>query len=158
MTVEQLASRFWGKAGRTPPHRVHPALFHMLDVGLVGRELVLRSDGAMFDRLAAELGLADGRAADAIGFLVALHDLGKISPGFQAKVPDLTHELRAVDYPFPPDAEQDHSFTTQVALAAMTGGPWSHVPARAIAAHHGSFHPTAGCDAAPDVDGEESCE
>ncbi|MBI3911847.1 MAG: CRISPR-associated helicase Cas3' [Armatimonadetes bacterium] len=139
MTADEPVRLFWGKAGRAEPYRVHPAVFHMLDVGLVGRELVERAPAGAARRLAGELGLPPEGASAAIGFIVALHDLGKISPGFQEKVPPLTAEAQALGYCFPRASEPDHSLTTQISLARAIGD-WTHRVARAIAAHHGSFH------------------
>lgn len=66
-------SRFWGKAR---PHisseaEFHPLLAHAIDVAAV----------------AQELGFPANVPRSTLGFLVALHDIGKLSECFQAKVP-----------------------------------------------------------------------
>ena len=69
-------TRIWGKARpfTTGSAGMHPLLAHSLDVAAVATLL----PGA------ARLGL-DGRL---LGFLVALHDIGKISRSFQAQMPE----------------------------------------------------------------------
>lgn len=71
--VEELAL-FWGKArqGSVSGPVMHPLMAHMLDVAAVAMALPLAKSCGLDLRL--------------IGFLVALHDLGKLSPAFQRKV------------------------------------------------------------------------
>lgn len=76
--LDQLLA-FWGKArpspGGAPGASVrHPLLAHMLDVGAVGVLLPTATHGGLDRRQ--------------LGFLIALHDIGKLSPGFQAKAPE----------------------------------------------------------------------
>ena len=79
---------FWGK---TRPHgdpRHKPLLHHLLDVAAVA----LQWQRANPTALAREAALLAGRPEHVVktaAFLVAMHDVGKVSRGFQAKVPDL---------------------------------------------------------------------
>lgn len=69
MVSEQIIA--W--PGKSIDGRVHPALWHMLDVGAVA------------NRLTARRSLTESREIDrASSFLVALHDLGKFSDSFRA--------------------------------------------------------------------------
>lgn len=85
---ENLLLQFWGKTPKAgdPPERYHPAIYHMLDVAFVA-EALLR-DGAPRLRRAL-LHAWDGCDADALiawlPFLIATHDLGKISAAFQGQ-------------------------------------------------------------------------
>lgn len=121
---EGVLLQFWGKSRGG----VHPALYHMIDVGMVARAMATRN------LRTATRGLLDASPAT-LGYWVALHDLGKISPGFQAKAPPL---LREVEQSLGPDAahhgtvESNHALVT---LAALGSSNWS----RALAAHHGAF-------------------
>jgi CRISPR-associated endonuclease/helicase Cas3 len=80
--------RIWGKTPKSgdPPEQFHPAIFHMLDVAFAA-EVLLR-DGAPPLRQAlvhAWAGCdADGLIAW-LPFLIATHDLGKISAAFQGQ-------------------------------------------------------------------------
>ena len=85
---------FWGK---TRPHgdpRHKPLLHHLLDVAAVA----LQWQRANPTALAREAALLAGRPEHVVktaAFLVAMHDVGKVSRGFQAKVPDLWPQRRA---------------------------------------------------------------
>lgn len=81
---------FWGKA-RPPAERPlpsrHPLIFHSLDVAAVGEVLIRRWPG-LGRRLASALGLDNDLLAALLVRLLALHDLGKFAPNFQAKSPE----------------------------------------------------------------------
>ncbi|GJD65404.1 CRISPR-associated helicase/endonuclease Cas3 [Methylobacterium frigidaeris] len=85
---EHAARIFWGKARPDPgsAHAVHPAWAHGLDVAAAGRAL-LRARPRAARALAAGLGLAVPAFEALWLHLLALHDIGKFSPLFQAKVP-----------------------------------------------------------------------
>ncbi|MGH2342110.1 CRISPR-associated helicase Cas3' [Segnochrobactraceae bacterium EtOH-i3] len=90
---------FWGKArpGEEDGPGFHPLLWHSLDVAAVCAALL-----ALDDRPARRLARVTGGSVDAARLLLvrlaALHDLGKVALGFQAKVPAL---LPAVFGPLP---------------------------------------------------------
>jgi CRISPR-associated endonuclease/helicase Cas3 len=85
---EDLLLQFWGKTPKPgdPPDRYHPAIFHMLDVAFVA-EALLRDGAPRLHR--ALLHAWDGCDPDALvawlPFLIATHDLGKISAAFQGQ-------------------------------------------------------------------------
>lgn len=85
---DHAARTFWGKArpDASATHLFHPAWAHGLDVAAAGRAL-LRARPRAARALAAGLGL-DVPAFEALWLhLLALHDIGKFSHLFQAKVP-----------------------------------------------------------------------
>lgn len=117
---------FWAKT--TPDNKPGVSVWHhCLNVGCLGEALGQRLPPALLDLL------PPGLAA-----WVALHDIGKISPGFQQKCPAwlAQHQL-------PPQvAETDHAKVSQWFLQQ-----WLGVPARrckrwlmALGAHHGRSH------------------
>ncbi|MBU1661324.1 MAG: CRISPR-associated helicase Cas3', partial [Chloroflexi bacterium] len=78
--------RLWGKTERNnpDPEAFHPALFHMLDVGNVARELLSEKASPRWRKVMADvLGADADTLADWLPWLVALHDVGKISAAFQ---------------------------------------------------------------------------
>jgi CRISPR-associated endonuclease/helicase Cas3 len=87
---------FWGKA-RPPADRPsptwHPAGYHLLDVASVMEAMLLARPVAL-QRVARLLRLDTGDACRLLVTLAALHDVGKFSPAFQIKAPDLWEELR----------------------------------------------------------------
>jgi CRISPR-associated endonuclease Cas3-HD len=80
----------WGKArpASGAPNAWHPLIYHCLDVAAVGEVLVLqRAD--LLARFAACLGSSGEPMARLFAFLLALHDIGKLSRAFQAKAPEV---------------------------------------------------------------------
>src|SRR5271155_383291 len=81
---------FWGKAHPAGPVGIpwHPAAYHCLDVAAVCERL-LKIRPHLAQALAAQAGAERPDAARLLVRLTALHDIGKFSIGFQAKVPAL---------------------------------------------------------------------
>ncbi len=136
MTDEELVSWFWGKAGQASEGlgNLHPALFHMLVVGFCAQALVERNP------LAALRGLWPSypELAAQIGFLVALHDLGKISPAFQLQREDLTAAAREAGLLPDTGTERNHSRSTWLHLKRSARSSRTQI-AHALGAHHGTF-------------------
>ncbi|MYS42331.1 CRISPR-associated endonuclease Cas3'' [Streptomyces sp. SID5998] len=135
---------------------------HLLDVAAVFGVLwdVLLSAAAR-ERFAEQLAL-DGRDCRAVlSFWAGLHDLGKITPVFQAQVPSLFDKVRRdAAYLFAPGAERDrcfrHEMATHWSLASLlaeegyptrrgktgVGGakaPAAHWVGQLLGGHHGAF-------------------
>jgi CRISPR-associated endonuclease/helicase Cas3 len=85
--------RLWGKARPAAQDgpRWHPLIYHSLDVAAVGERLLEARPSAMV-QLAARLGCRAETLTRLVIFLLALHDTGKLSRPFQAKVPELWPE------------------------------------------------------------------
>jgi len=75
---------FWGKAERSGP-RFHPAILHMLDAGIVASQLLATMSADFQEYFLKEFADDIPYAHQLVKFLTSLHDLGKISPGFQGK-------------------------------------------------------------------------
>ncbi|MEU0059145.1 CRISPR-associated endonuclease Cas3'' [Streptomyces sp. NPDC006334] len=152
--------RLWGKEHGLD--HAYPVMCHMLDVAAVFGVLwdVLLSD-ATRQRFAEQLalGVTDCRAV--LSFWAGLHDLGKITPVFQAQVTSLFDKVRAnAAYLFAPGAERDrgfrHEMATHWSLATLlaeegystarggsgVGGataPLAHWVGQLLGGHHGTF-------------------
>lgn len=102
-SYDPLLLQFWGKTPRPgePADRFHPAIFHMLDVALVAEALL--HDGAPRLRKAL-LHAWRGCDPDALlawlPFLIATHDLGKVSAAFQGQVEPQRERLKGIGIRF----------------------------------------------------------
>jgi len=138
----------WAKADGK---NFHPLICHMLDVGHVAAELW---DGAVHGLIRGKvsdwMGLPEDSAGRWLAFFAALHDLGKASPGFQGKRPELARGLKADGYDFPKTAKAvPHGAVTAYALRKLfmdqelcPGGfprNTAQALASALGGHHGSF-------------------
>lgn len=124
----------WAK---TDPDSGSPALTvrdHCLIVGSVAE--------AILARLAPD---AAGLAPPGTATIAALHDIGKISPGFQRKCP-----LVAQRYPAIPRAEDNHAKLGQGWIESLEqlrdSDRRSPAWALALGAHHGRYVPQAGAE------------
>lgn len=94
----------WAKAGAAPgaSSRFHPLVCHSLDVAAVARTLLEKVLPPVARHIVADgLGLSLADVTQWVALLAALHDTGKASPAFQAKVPALADWLREIGLPFP---------------------------------------------------------
>jgi len=140
-----LWSHLWAKASPNGAHqshktlRYHPLMCHMLDVAAVAS---LVWDHCLSARMRSRLETGLGWDARALTvFLAGTHDLGKASPGFQRKVPELMDEsqLRFSEN----DRVRPHGFITAHILNAFFA--WSDaVLAKIAGGHHGVFPRSAG--------------
>jgi CRISPR-associated endonuclease/helicase Cas3 len=135
---------FWGKAEKDG-QRWHPAVCHMLDTGIVAREILALQPAAFRCRFTSLFQMDESDALNALAFIAALHDIGKISPGFQQKREDLCGKLKERGFPFSYPAEPRHG---RVALDTLTillqgefgcGNDETDALSRILAAHHGIF-------------------
>ncbi|MEV6813095.1 CRISPR-associated helicase Cas3' [Micromonospora sp. NPDC051296] len=157
---EQVDVRiFWGKAGtakqgeETVPH---PLICHTIDTAVVAELLYDRLlSAACRAELSAAFAPLGGQPAVWVGLMCGLHDLGKLSPAFQALRVDVAAKL------LPPEAAAQ---TSRLSRIRARGGrtdtfhgiltcyhvrqillDWGAEPdtartvAQAIGAHHGSF-------------------
>jgi len=144
----------------------HPAICHMLDVGLMAQAL-LEQAGVTVKRLLCDpLNCEDSQKILWLAFFVALHDLGKISPGFQYKRKDLIEEIlkRKFGYSiwktrYPLGSEHDVTDHGRVLFKTLPqllndktqcGTSVVRGLARTLAAHHGSFPADSNDDYHPD--------
>lgn len=103
----------WGK---TDP--LHPLLYHMVDVGHIGQELI---ESSLFNPIKSQLieniDLPESELKNLLGYLLSLHDIGKCHPEFQMKAPDYISELMKIGLLFPdnPSPKYNH---------ALFGGNW----------------------------------
>lgn len=138
----------WGKAKPGYDEPAHPLYAHLIDVAAVA-EIIVRDHlpRSVRDILYGALGQPPDMAARTLSVLVALHDLGKPSPAFQAKVPELASELRKLgfDVDAPSDAKDHGNLGGRLLARHLSLEPYrmpmpsAQRVALAVAAHHGFF-------------------
>lgn len=78
---------FWAKLGKEVwPERYHPVVCHLIDVGCVAREMwkkAIRQKVKL--RVSEQLNLSVDEAGAWVAFWTAAHDIGKVTPCFQAQ-------------------------------------------------------------------------
>ena len=145
--------RLWHLWGKADPKRKdigpewHPLLCHVLDVVACARMLLTDLYPGRLTAHANTLGLSNKDALAWVLFTVALHDLGKATPPFQAKAPTRREALRELGLDFP-DGDEPHGSMSAVLVPAeleRLGCParLARGLAGAVAAHHGDFATTA---------------
>lgn len=84
--------KYWGKADQASK-QWHPLVCHMLDVAAVAR-VTIESMPEFLSGWSERLGLEPEWLLDLVCFLAAIHDLGKFTPEFQCKIPELAQLLQ----------------------------------------------------------------
>ena len=102
---------YWAKAD-AQQKSWHPLICHSLDTAAVVRAIIESSE-TFFSQWAYRLEMSFDVLLDSVCFLSALHDLGKFSLEFQAKVPDLREKLHG---PIPPHITGYHHPTAALIL------------------------------------------
>lgn len=153
MNIDQGVAAFWGKTyvghfGADGAPLFKPVVHHLFDAAAVAYEL-LESRPAFLARLSQTLGVASPVARNLGALVAGLHDLGKFSVPFQAKVPDLwpSAALGPPTKDLPVDAGHwrytallMHEGPAARLLEAAFGTQWRHIrdDLKTIAAgHHG---------------------
>jgi CRISPR-associated endonuclease/helicase Cas3 len=150
----RLDTRLWGKERELP--YPYPLICHLLDAAAVfGALWDVLLHPRLCERIAAELGLTVGEARVVLAFWAGLHDLGKITPPFQAQVPDAFKSLTdSGSYVSAAGADRLSEFRHElgthwalVSLLAEVGYPVAgtqakslpHQVAQLLGGHHGCF-------------------
>lgn len=98
MHDDRAILRYWGKAKPQMGNgsQWHPLVYHCLDVAACGRRL-LEADFNRRRSLARLSSLDEEALLAWLSFLLAIHDVGKFSDGFQNLRPDLFRALQGRD-------------------------------------------------------------
>lgn len=140
----------WGKTDRSNTAVYHPAIFHMVDVGNAAK-LLLQSPASSRWRtvLSDVLGIPQHDLVRWLPWIVALHDIGKISVSFQGQVDSQKQRLLSEGFTFGDgvrhlnvyhDLVSQH-FVTHVLPTTKVNLPksWVKCVAEAVGGHHGQF-------------------
>lgn len=132
----------WAKTSREGDDRWHPLTLHMLDVASSADAILEREPESTRNRMASILGLPWKEARPWLLLLIACHDLGKASPGFQSKWAELL-PLTGLKLPLSIAVESRHAFVSQLALSELLQArDWpeelAELVSDAVGCHHGS--------------------
>lgn len=133
---------FWGKYR---DESWLPALCHMIDTGLVAREMVRGLPKVISEKMAKEFSIPLNTLINTLAFWAALHDIGKISPGFQNKNPKFAAALKKRGFHFSLTAETLHGKVTLATLPDILmdelhcGDDLAYGLGSILGAHHGTF-------------------
>lgn len=140
------AWQLWGKARPRGSCPAHPLLCHMVDVAAVAGVLLTRIVApAVRKRLLAFHPEGEEAALRTLLFIVALHDLGKVTPAFQAKVEWARALLGGLGFDLNAPADARHHgdvglvFVRRALCSLGLRRTDARALARAVAAHHGEF-------------------
>jgi len=145
--LEQLL-RCWGKTKREHDIIFHPALFHMLDVGNVARVLLTDPASRRWRCvLARALDAEVETLVDWLPYLIAMHDIGKLTAAFQMQNRSQYARLKAEGFGFEgwtADLNLRHTFWGQVYLQDEVADfplpeAWRGLWRDVVGGHHGKF-------------------
>lgn len=132
----------WAKTSKHDGSRWHPLILHMLDVAASADAILSREPEKTRQRIAEILDMEWEDARAWILLAIACHDLGKASPGFQHKWPELIAST-GLQSPRNPNTDINHAFVSQIALPELLRDmDWpdelAELVADAVGCHHGS--------------------
>jgi CRISPR-associated endonuclease/helicase Cas3 len=143
---------FWAKLGNHEwPEHYHPVLCHLIDIAAVTKNLWDAAFHSWIQRWVAErLGVNEDACSHWLAFWTGAHDIGKVSPGFQAqgKTDKLKKRLQPSFNFDPAGGKTPHGDVSTIVLASVLteGRDWPPVPPRvarniavAVGGHHGFF-------------------
>lgn len=139
--MKNRISYLWAKTGAQNGPKWHPLILHMLDVAACVDSVLTREPEATRCRIGAIFGMPWQMAQPWILVLSGAHDIGKASPAFQCKCPELLKET-CLKVPRSPNLRINHGFVSQISLAEMLREfAWpedlSDLLADAVGCHHG---------------------
>lgn len=137
--MDKSLTNLWAKSADSEHAGWHPLILHMLDVAASADAILAREPEQTRARMAEIFGMTWDEARGWLLVVVACHDLGKASPGFQCKWMDMT----GLQLPRSPNTDINHAFVSQIALAELLqaqGWPdeLAELVADAVGCHHGS--------------------
>lgn len=138
--------RLWGKTGKTDED-FHPALYHMLDVGHVAQHLLTVPASLRWRHvLSLAFNTEPDTLIDWLPWLVALHDIGKISVLFQGVNENQKLRMESEGFGFGRWKPKDYIHHSTVGAMLVSTELKSDLPAfwqrlveEMMNAHHGSF-------------------
>lgn len=139
--------RLWGKTTKNPD-LFHPALYHMFDVAHVAQQLLSSRASPRWRRVLAQaLDAEAGTLHEWLPYLIALHDIGKISVPFQVLNKNQQPRLKDEGFKLGKATQKDgrelhHSIVGRIVLKEMIANWPDNLKAafqEMVSGHHGIF-------------------
>ncbi|RMD57321.1 CRISPR-associated endonuclease Cas3'', partial [Candidatus Parcubacteria bacterium] len=145
-TLDDRLLLLWGKTPKRNSDVYHPALYHLMDVAHVAQWLLGSRASSRWRRvLGNALNTSPDTLHEWLPFIIALHDLGKLSPLFQMLNDQQAQRLKNAGLEFPAVPKDDaprHTVTGDYLLPSL----FPEWPARfkevlraMIRGHHGTY-------------------
>lgn len=141
--MTEVISSFWAKSN-SDEAVWHPLILHMLDVAASADAILEREPESTRTRISEILGLPWNEARPWLLLLIACHDLGKASPGFQCKkiIAIMSPAGLGLKLPRIPNTKINHAFVSQIALTTLLqeqgwSAELSEMAGDAVGCHHG---------------------
>jgi CRISPR-associated endonuclease/helicase Cas3 len=150
--LSNAARSLWAKSSKVG-HLGHPVIAHLLDVAASAEAILKLEPDSTRQRYAEDFGLPQEQAIPLVLALIALHDIGKVSPAFQQKWPQGWANLIAAEPrfdwkttgrmpPTTPPEDVSHSLISQSVLPGLLalqniGRSVAEGIADAVGCHHG---------------------
>jgi CRISPR-associated endonuclease/helicase Cas3 len=144
--------RCWGKV-ETHTANFHPVFFHMLDTGHVAEALLCPPASSRWrETLAMTLGADSQTLGVWLPYIVAMHDIGKLSAAFQSQREDQFERMTAEGFSFEGwlgNLKIHHALIGQAALEMLPSRPkipyaFMQTWRDSIGGHHGYFQSRQG--------------
>lgn len=138
----------WGKTSSdtSTKQTYHPALFHMIDTGNVARQLLLSSSSRWRFALGAAFSIQPDELSEWLPWLIASHDIGKISSSFQRENQIEAVRMSAQGFTFGTKLEISHSSISHAHIGSQIQQWFPNLPEslmviwrEAVGGHHGIF-------------------
>lgn len=136
---KDILNLFWGKAKKNIDDNeiiYQPVMYHLINAGCIAQNLWDNINNKIKNDISLKYNVSIEEMRNFIGFLVSIHDIGKISPGFQSKQKEIVDLLKLNGFSFGEIESKENAhniITTNILsnidkdIAVMHGG------------HHGSF-------------------
>lgn len=146
-TIDDRLRKLWGKTSKDGGW--HPALYHMIDVGHVAQFLLSPSASPRWRTVLGHVLNTDPeRLHQWLPYLIALHDIGKLSPPFQAKNKGQRHRLKGDGFDFGRMTDEMTRTLHHTTVGRLLLKPWAEAQfnrplqyafLEMVSGHHGAY-------------------
>ena len=109
---KEILNLIWGKTKKINNKTIfQPVIYHLINAGVVAQGLWRQLPQKTRIKISQQKNMTEEEMMRTIGYITSLHDIGKASPGFQAKQEEAKNNLQKYDFQFPEICEAAHNIT-----------------------------------------------